>query len=382
MIPKHRIFSVLSSRTLKRSVFLIVIPLLAICVGLYLYAAGGRYVSTDNAYVKANVIIISPEISGRVTSVLVVDNQAVEANDILLQLDSSPLEITLNRARAQMAVIRTELESLRADYGETVVQAQQAEDKVRHLDKRYKRQRKLLKQGLSSEEKHDEAKHNLQVARREVQIIQQRVQRVLAQLAGNEVLPVDQHPRYLTAQTTYDQAAIDLKATTIRAPASGIVSNMKLQVGEYAQAGKPIFSLIENQPIWVEANLKETQLTHILPGQQATIVADAYPDKIWESVISSIAPATGAEFSILPPQNASGNWVKVVQRIPINLVITDQTGGPQLRAGMTVSVRIDTRRKRELSGQMRDVVGERDVLELIRDVGQKAMVWRNRDSSS
>ena len=381
-MSERKLFSILGSRTLKRTVFLIVIPLLAICVGLYLYAAGGRYVSTDNAYVKANVIIISPEVSGRVTSVLVVDNQAVEANDVLLQIDSSPLEITLNRARAQMAVIRTELESLRADYGETVVQEQLAKDKVRYLDRRYKRQRKLLKQGLSSEEKHDEAKHDLQVARREVEIIEQRVQRVLAQLAGNERLPVDQHPRYLTAQTTYDQAAVDLKATTIRAPASGIVSNMKLQVGEYAQAGKPVFSLIQNQPIWVEANLKETQLTHIQPGQQATIVVDAYPDKIWESVVSSIAPATGAEFSILPPQNASGNWVKVVQRIPINLVITDQAGGPQLRAGMTVSVRIDTRRKRELSGQMRDVVGERDVLELIRGVGQKAMVWRNRDSSS
>ena len=381
-MSERKLFSILGSRTLKRTMFLIVIPLLAICVGLYLYAAGGRYVTTDNAYVKANVIIISPEVSGRVTSVLVVDNQAVEANDVLLQLDSSPLEITLNRARAQMAVIRTELESLRADYGETVVQEQLAKDKVRYLDRRYKRQRKLLKQGLSSEEKHDEAKHDLQVARREVQIIEQRVQRVLAQLAGNERLPVDQHPRYLTAQTTYDQAAVDLKATTIRAPASGIVSNMKLQVGEYAQAGKPVFSLIQNQPIWVEANLKETQLTHIQPGQQATIVVDAYPDKIWESVVNSIAPATGAEFSILPPQNASGNWVKVVQRIPINLVITDQAGGPQLRAGMTVSVRIDTRRKRELSGQMRDVVGERDVLELIRNVGQKAMVWRNRDGSS
>ena len=381
-MSERKLFSILGSRTLKRTVFLIVIPLLAICVGLYLYAAGGRYVSTDNAYVKANVIIISPEVSGRVTSVLVVDNQAVEANDVLLQIDSSPLEITLNRARAQMAVIRTELESLRADYGETVVQEQLAKDKVRYLDRRYKRQRKLLKQGLSSEEKHDEAKHDLQVARREVQIIEQRVQRVLAQLAGNERLPVDQHPRYLTAQTTYDQAAVDLKATTIRAPASGIVSNMKLQVGEYAQAGKPVFSLIQNQPIWVEANLKETQLTHIQPGQQATIVVDAYPDKIWESVVSSIAPATGAEFSILPPQNASGNWVKVVQRIPIKLEITDQAGGPQLRAGMTVSVRIDTRRKRELSGQMRDVVGERDVLELIRNVGQKAMVWRNRDGSS
>ena len=137
----QKLFSMLSSRTLKRSVFLFVVPLLAVCVGLYLYAAGGRYVSTDNAYVKANVIIISPEVSGRVTSVIVSDNQPVEANDVLLQLDSSPLEITLNHARAQMAVIRTELESLRADYGETVVQAQLAEDKVRYLDKRYKRQR-------------------------------------------------------------------------------------------------------------------------------------------------------------------------------------------------------------------------------------------------
>jgi len=381
-MPEQKFFSMLSGRRLKRTFFLVVVPLAAICVALYLYAAGGRYVSTNNAYVKANVIIISTEVSGRVTSMLVADNQAVEANDILLQLDSSPLEIALNRARAQMAVIRTELESLRADYGETVVQAQLAEDKVRYLDRRYKRQRKLLKQGLSSEEKHDEARHDLQVARREVKIIEQRVQRVLAQLAGNKLLPADQHPRYLAAQTTYDQAAVDLKAATIRAPASGVVSNMKLQVGEFAQAGKPIFTLIENQPIWIEANLKETQLTHILPGQQATIVADAYPDKIWESVISSIAPATGAEFSIIPPQNASGNWVKVVQRIPINLAITNQAGDPQLRAGMTVLVRIDTRRKRELSGQIRDLLGERDVLELIRDVGQKAMVWRNRDSGS
>ena len=381
-MPEHKLFSMLSGRRLKRTFFLIVIPLAAICVALYLYAAGGRYVSTNNAYVKANIIIISTEVSGRVTSMLVADNQAVEANDILLQLDSSPLEIALNRARAQMAVIRTELESLRADYGETVVQAQLSEDKVRYLDRRYKRQRKLLKQGLSSEEKHDEARHDLQVARHEVKIIEKRVQRVLAQLAGNKLLPVDQHPRYLAAQTTYDQAAIDLKAATIRAPASGVVSNMKLQVGEFAQAGKPIFTLIENQPIWIEANLKETELTHILPGQQATIVADAYPDKIWESVISSIAPATGAEFSILPPQNASGNWVKVVQRIPINLAITNQAGDPQLRAGMTVLVRIDTRRKRELSGQIRDLLGERDVLELIRDVGQKAMAWRDRDSGS
>ena len=212
-MSERKLFSILGSSTLKRTVFLIVIPLLAICVGLYLYAAGGRYVSTDNAYVKANVIIISPEVSGRVTSVLVADNQSVEADDILLQLDSSPLEITLSRARAQMAVIRTELESLRADYGETVVQAQQAKDKVRYLDRRYKRQRKLLKQGLSSEEKHDEAKHDLQVARREVQIIEQRVQRVLAQLAVNKALQVDEHKSYLTYQTTVSNTHLTLTTT-------------------------------------------------------------------------------------------------------------------------------------------------------------------------
>ena len=371
-----------SRRILLRSVLLVLIPLSVIFVGVYLYAAGGRYVSTENAYVKANVIIISPEISGRVTLVGIEDNQPVSLGQVLLQLDARPYEIELARARARMDVIGTELNSLRADHREAEVQTEQAREKVRHFKRRLERQKKLRNQGLGIEEQYDEAYHALQVSKKQVQIIQQRVQKVLASLGGDAALPVDQHPRYLAARSIYDQAAIDLAGTTIRAPASGVVSNMKLQVGEYAQAGKPVFSLIEDDPVWIEANLKETQLTHIHLGQQATVVADAYPDAIWNTSVASIAPATGAEFSVLPPQNASGNWVKVVQRIPIKLVITDQANGPQLRAGMTVSVRIDTRRKRELSGQMRDVVGERDVLELIRDVGQKAMVWRHRDSSS
>jgi len=364
-----------SRRILLRSVLLVLIPLSVIFVGVYLYAAGGRYVSTENAYVKANVIIISPEISGRVTLVGIEDNQPVALGQVLLQLDVRPYEIELARARARMDVIGNELNSLRADHREAEVQTEQAREKVRHFKRRLERQKKLRNQGLGIEEQYDEAYHALQVSKKQVQIIQQRVQKVLASLGGDAALPVDQHPRYLAARSIYDQAAIDLAGTTIRAPASGVVSNMKLQVGEYAQAGKPVFSLIEDDPVWIEANLKETQLTHIHLGQQATVVADAYPDAIWNTSVASIAPATGAEFSVLPPQNASGNWVKVVQRIPIRLQIDNNDPVYRLRAGMTVTVRIDTRRERQLSGQMRDVVGDRDVLGMIRGLGQKALAW-------
>ncbi len=364
-----------SRRTLLRSVLLVLIPLTGIFVGVYLYAAGGRYVSTENAYVKANVIIISSEISGRVTLVGIEDNQPVTLGQVLLQLDARPYEIELARARARMDVIGTELNSLRADHREAEVQTEQAREKVRHFKRRLERQEKLRNQGLGIEEQYDEAYHALQVSKKQVQIIQQRVQKVLASLGGDAALPVDQHPRYLAARSIYDQAAIDLAGTTIRAPASGVVSNMKLQVGEYAQAGKPVFSLIEDDPVWIEANLKETQLTHIHLGQLATVVADAYPDAIWNTSVASIAPATGSEFSVLPPQNASGNWVKVVQRIPIRLQIDNNDPVYRLRAGMTVTVRIDTRRERQLSGQMRDVVGDRDVLGMIRGLGQKALAW-------
>ena len=364
-----------SRRILLRSVLLVMIPLVMLCVGLYLYAAGGRYVTTENAYVKANVIIISPEISGRVTMVGIEDNQPVALDQVLLKLDARPYEIELARTRARMDVIGTELNSLRADYREAEVQTEQANEKVKHFKRRLERQKKLRNQGLGIEEQYDEAYHALQLSKKQVQINQQRVQKVLAALGGDVALPVEQHPRYLAAQSIHEQAAVDLAGTTLRAPASGVVSNMKLQVGEYAQAGKPVFSLIQDDPVWVEANLKETQLTHIHTGQLASVVADAYPDRTWETTVASIAPATGAEFSVLPPQNASGNWVKVVQRVPIRLQIDNNDPLHRLRAGMTVTVRIDTRRERRLSSQMRDVVGDRDVLGMIRGIGQKALAW-------
>ena len=153
---------------------------------------------------------------------------------------------------------------------------------------------------------------------------------------------------YREKQSLRDAARLDLERTVVRAPVGGIVSNVKLQAGEYVNSGKPVFSIIARQQPWVEANLKETELTHIHVGQKATVVVDAYPDLVWQAEVQSISPATGAEFAVLPPQNATGNWVKVVQRLPVRLQLQERPGAPPLRAGMTVSASIDTVRERHL----------------------------------
>jgi membrane fusion protein (multidrug efflux system) len=201
---------------------------------------------------------------------------------------------------------------------------------------------------MGSEEAYDEALHELKVGEESRRKIDQRIARSIAALGGDPNLPVEEHPRFRRAMAIRDQAAVDLERTVIKAPASGVISNMKLQVGEYVKEGSAIFSLIETSPMWVEANLKETELTNVSPGQPATLVVDAYPDHQWQAFVDTIAPATGAEFALLPPQNATGNWVKVVQRVPVLLRIERTVEEPMLRAGMTVMVSIDTGKARGL----------------------------------
>jgi len=181
-----------------------------------------------------------------------------------------------------------------------------------------------------------------------VKAIAEQKRRVIASLAGRPDLPIEKHPRYLLAEAAREQAAINIEDTTVTAPAAGVINNMNLQAGEFAEEGKPLFSLIESAPAWIEANLKETQLTHVRSGQNATVVVDAHPDRTWDAVVTGIAPATGAEFALLPPQNATGNWVKVVQRVPVKLSLVDDASAAFLRAGMTVTVRIDTEHRRNM----------------------------------
>ncbi|MCG6873551.1 MAG: HlyD family secretion protein [Betaproteobacteria bacterium] len=356
-MSEKRVRRIIWPRRLVRGVLLGVVPLAAVAAGLHYYVLGGRYEVTENAYVKANIIAVSAEVAGRVVEVAVRDNQPVDAGALLFRLDPTPFELEVARAEAQMAVVRTELEALRASYRVALAEAAEAESSIGFLTRQLERQRMLKARGMGREESYDEAQHNLDAAQRKLDSSRQRARSVLASLGGEVSLPPERHPRYLQAMAARDTAQVDLARARVVAPAGGVVSNMKLQVGEHVARGVPVFSLIESGHVWVEANYKETQLTYMREGQRATVAADAYPGSEWEARVSAIAPATGAEFAVLPPQNATGNWVKVVQRIPVVIQLDPVDGAPPLRAGMTVSVSIDTGRERTVSGSLRELLG-------------------------
>ena len=352
-----------------RTVLLVVVPLIAVAIGTYIYAESGRYVTTENAYIKSNVVAISSDVSGRVEWVGVDDNTLVREGQILFRLDQQPFKIALERSEAELDLVRTQVEHLRADYHEAVAQVAAEEEKVKFLTRQLARQKTLKERKLASEQAYDVAAHDLALAKRQVRVLRQRVHGVLQSLGGNPAIEAEEHPRFLRARTERDQAEIALADTTVEAPVDGVVSNMKLQAGEYVEEGHAVFTVIENGKVWVEANLKETQLTHVLEGQTASITVDAYPGVEWPATVDAIAPATGAEFSVLPPQNATGNWVKVVQRIPVLLDVEQPPKGHPLRAGMTVTVAIDTERERAMPVSLRAWFDD-DVFNRVRTYGR------------
>lgn len=333
-------------RKLVRAVLLLGVPVAAVAAGLYYYAEGGGRAETDNAYVKAHLIAVSAEVAGRVAEVAVRDNQEVTAGQLLFRIDPAPFEVAVARADAQLANVRTEVETLRAEHRVALAEAAEAEERIRFLGVQLERQRRLRERGMVREEAYDEARYNLDAARARLASVRERVARVLAGLGGDPRLLTSRHPRVLEAQAERDAAALDLSRTRVHAPVAGTVSNLRLQPGEHVARGTPAFSLVQSGPRWIEANFKETQLTDMRVGQPARVVADAYPGVTWQARVSAIAPATGAEFALLPPQNATGNWVKVVQRVPVHLAIEQPDQAPELRAGMTVSVSVETGEKR------------------------------------
>lgn len=341
---------------LVRVVLLAVVPLVAVFAGLFFYSTGGQVAETDNAYVKANIVAISSAVTGRVIEVVVHDNQAVEKGQVLFRLDPEPYQIAIDGARAQMEVVRSGAQQLRAEYRETLQEAAEARSRIDFLVRQLERQEYLKEKGMTRGDMYDEARHNVEAARRRLDSIGEKSNRVLAALQGNPDLPAERLPRYMEARAAYDAAMLDLRRAEVKAPLAGVVSNMKLQVGEFVEKGASKFSLIEGGPIWVEANYKETQLTHMAAGQRAVVVADTYPDREWPAVVETIAPASGAEFAVLPPQNATGNWVKVVQRIPVRLKVEQLPGPQQLRAGMTVTVSVDTGQPRGLPRPVKNLV--------------------------
>ena len=337
-------WSKVTSRRGLRLLLMVVLPLVLLLGGTWWYLNAERYVSTDDAYVQADTVAVSSDVAGRVVEVDVHDNQAVKRGDILFKLDPRPYEIAVERAKAQLAAARLQVEGLRATYRQDLATLKAAQDTEAYQQREFDRQQRLLASHVVSQSAFDQARHNLQTAQQQVAAAQQQVANVLASLGGNPDIPTDQHPMVQQAQAQLDQAQLNLGYAVVHASVNGIVANVdKLPVGTYLNAATPAFSLVSTDDMWVEANYKETELTRMKPGQEATVTVDAYPGTIFKARVASLSPGTGSEFSVLPAQNATGNWVKVVQRLPVRLTIETPDPNRPLRAGMSVTADVDTR---------------------------------------
>jgi membrane fusion protein (multidrug efflux system) len=335
-------------RIIVRLALLVGIPAIAAVAGAAIWLHGGRYIGTENAYVKADIVQVAPEIAGRVIEVVAHDHTPVKAGQVLVKLDPEPFRLALDKADAELDAARAQVETLRASWRETKNELAEVENRAAFLARQSARQQELASRGVASPMKRDEVENEAHAARDRVAVVRQRLTRVLTALNGDPNLATEQHPLVREKRAQRERVAYDLGRTAILAPVGGIAVNVKLQPGEQVKAATPLFVIVAETRPWIEANFKETELTHVRPGQRASVVLDIYPDVTWEATVDTISPATGAEFAILPPQNASGNWVKVVQRLPVRLRLEPHQGEPPLRAGMTATVSIDTGRVRKV----------------------------------
>lgn len=344
-------------RSAGRRFFLLgVLPGLALLLGLGWWATTGRYVSTENAYVKASIVAISADIDGRVVAVDVRDDEVVARGDVLFRIDPGTLEVEKDRASARMVSAKHQIEGWRAEYREAEAEIEEAEERAAYHSQQADRQRALQEQGIASAVRLEEAELEQTAAGKQVTALEQKRRAALARLGGDPEVDVELHPAYREAVADRQRAVLQLGKTTVRAPISGVVSRMRLESGEWVEEGEPVFTIVDQERSWIEANLKETQLTHVQVGQRVTIDIDSYPDHRWNGQIASISAATGAEFALIPPQNASGNWVKVVQRLPVRVEIDPSDNLPPLRAGMTASISIDTERDTSLAKLVNEAV--------------------------
>jgi membrane fusion protein (multidrug efflux system) len=328
-------------------VLLLLGPLLLLGAGLWIYLAGGRYVSTDNAYVRADKLSVTADIPGTVAEVLVGENERVQRGQVLFRLDPEPYQIALAGAEAQLGVTRNEIATLQATFGQSLAQIEQAKTDVGFYETSYQRQLDLSRRGVGAQAALDEARRDLEAARDRLLVSERQTEAALAQLGGRPEGRIEDNPRFRQAQAQVEKARRDVSHTAVAAPMDGIVTKVdSLQVGEYLPAAQAAFSLVATDHVWIEANLKETDLTYLKVDDPADVKVDAYPGRDWRGSVASISPATGAEFSVLPAQNASGNWVKVVQRVPVRLRVDVPADAPSLRSGMSVEVSIDTGHER------------------------------------
>ena len=333
-------------------------PAVVLGIGGYMYVTSGRYVSTDNAYVQADHVTIAPQVGGRVADVLVRENQSVKAGDVLFRIDAQPLQIGMARMQAQMESVKSLLDAARAGYASAQADLRSAEEALRVNERQYQRVKDMRDKGLVAQKDLDDAANNLASARGKRDSDVAALEKAKGMLGGLPNTNNEELAGYKLAQAQYEQAKLDLEHATVRAPMDGVVGKTNLQPGDFLGTGQAAMPLVATRTLWVDANFKETDLTHVVVGQPATVEVDTYPGKKWPAHVASISPASGAEFSVLPAQNATGNWVKIVQRIPVRLQIDDQNNGPTLRAGMSANVQIDTGKQNSVIGRIQGARGE------------------------
>ena len=335
-------------RRLLRPALFALLPL-ALVAGGYEYVEGGQVMSTDNAYVQAQSSGVSTDVSGIVASVEVRNNQYVKKGDVLFRLRDEPFRIALDGAMAQLGTVRNQVLTQQASYKQAVAQIDQAKADLPYYTSVFKRQQDLVSSVVASRATYDQAEHDVTSTHQKVMVAQAQAQAMLAQLGYDANQPVEDNPFYKQAKSAVDEAQRDLNDTAVRAPFDGIVTNVdSLQVGSYLRASQAAFSLVSDTNIWVDASPKETELTYVERGQKAMVTVDTYPGVVWTGVVDSISPASGSSFALLPAQNTTGNWVKVVQRIPMRVTLDPSSGKPPLRVGMSVVVEVDTGHARGL----------------------------------
>jgi membrane fusion protein (multidrug efflux system) len=331
------------SRKTLRMILLVALPALAVLVGVGFYLTGGRYVSTDNAYVGAQKVLITPDVSGKIVHVAVIEGQHVKPGDELFTLDPEPYRLALEVAKAKLAAARTDYDKAKATLASLVTLADLADKNVAFKQRDVERKSSLLKSQAGSQADVDTAGAAMVTAQLQAQYAKQQRDTTLTQLLGNPNLPLEQFPEYAQAKATLDDAERNLRLTVVRAAMSGTATQVSnIQLGRYIAAGAPVLSVVDDQAPWVDANPKETDITYLRVGQKATLSVDSFPDHVFKGTVLAVSPGTGAEFSILPPQNATGNWVKVVQRVPVRIAFDKDEDTRLLRSGMSVVVDIDT----------------------------------------
>ena len=333
-----------SRRRWPRLVLLLGLPLLIAAAGAYFYFASGRYISTDNAYVQQDVISVSPDVSGRIVGVSVRENQRVKAGEVLFRIDPEPYRIALAQADADLATARVQVATMATDTGSAAADIQSARADLTLAQATYERQNALMQRGFTTRASFDAAVQDVAAARAKIATAQDAAARARQQLGsgGGSGLPA----AIQVALAKRERAAFDLARATVRAPKDGIISQTsRLQIGNITPSGVPALSLVVSNQTWVEANFKETDLNHMRVGQPAELSFDAYPDMIVRGRVQSIGAGTGSEFSVLPAQNANGNWVKVTQRVPVRIRL-DKPADRRLIAGLSAEVTIDTGERR------------------------------------